>query len=762
MSQPPHQQQSSSSSSSPSSPPVSSSSLILTLKLEDLPSNVSTVEQLRSIPETFQSHKHHEPLKHVDEDTGEVFTYALKPMSYAVLFILSVELLERFSYYGLVYTQTSYLTGVYDHSHNNDNNDTTDDEQEDDGWSAKMTAVGASSYVSVAIAMGYTAPFLGALLADSFIGDYWSIVVGCTCFYLPGLFLIVLTTIPHVLGSWEDEFPTRLLALGLLVLWPIGTGIVKSVINVFGAKQFHPILQSRCIESYYVSFYMCINIGSLAGGLTIPIVAQHNITVAYLIPVVALSTGLLIFLTGTPRYCIAKPRGDLISTLCPSSSSSSSYSSPMTTSPGTMTMASATTTTTTTSLWSVLQLCCLIIPFNIVYSQQATMFIVQGTVMRKAFGFLDAPSMNNADSISVLVFGTLIGQKMYPWLAQRNIKIATTHKFAIGSALGAMAISWAMLVEHLIHVNYYNHIEKGGSGGGGGVDGDDDGDCTISVLWQLPSYILVGAGEIFAISTAYETAFTVAPPQKKALASAINIFCIGGIPNVLCLILYQICSSWFRNSVTGSANIHTLESYAHAKIGHYFRLLLGIACLGILLNLLPRTKKFVEQLEDVAVNAIKTPRMTPTPARPPLARQRKEMNSPTTTTTTTITTTAVSEHTPLLLVHPPTRRPTTTKKTTAVVHPAHTPIVFVNAGSFHAAPFLQDPSEEAKNTRQAEKNRMSFLMRLKRKETIQQQIATAQAPPVLLQRANSLQQQQQQQQQQQPQVQPKQPPNSDS
>jgi POT family proton-dependent oligopeptide transporter len=63
----------------------------------------------------------------------------------------------------------------------------------------------------------------------------------------------------------------------------------------------------------------------------------------------------------------------------------------------------------------------------------------------------------------------------------------------------------------------------------------------INVLWQAPSYILFGAGEIFSISTAYEVAFPASPPNKKAFACKFNLFCIGGIPNMLSLGLYCIC-----------------------------------------------------------------------------------------------------------------------------------------------------------------------------------------------------------------------------
>ena len=63
--------------------------------------------------------------------------------------------------------------------------------------------------------------------------------------------------------------------------------------------------------------------------------------------------------------------------------------------------------------------------------------------MRKAFGFIDAACMNNADAIAVLVFGSLVGNVMYPWCANHGIKIPTTYKFAIGSAFGAASIMWA-------------------------------------------------------------------------------------------------------------------------------------------------------------------------------------------------------------------------------------------------------------------------------------------------------------------------------
>jgi POT family proton-dependent oligopeptide transporter len=473
---------------------------------------------------------------------------------------LAVELLERFAFYGINYTQTSYLTGAYD-----------------EHWNADLTAVQASSYVSVSVAVAYSTPFVGAYLADSLLGDYWSIFTGSLAFYLPGLFLIAFTTVPGLLGR---EFNRGALTAGLLVLWPFGTGIVKSVVNVFGARQFHPLLQSSQIEAYYVKFYMCINIGALVGGVLVPVLAQRNVTAAYLVPVLMLCGAVATFAAGSPRYVRSLPTGDLFAA---GGGGAKQRDSDI-------------------PLDVIVRISVLIIPFCIAYSQMATTFIVQGTVMRRAFGFVDAACMNNADAVAVLAIGYWVGHSLYPWLTGRGIKIPTTYKFAIGSALGALAIGWAMVVERMIRGQYERTGDR------------------ISILWQAASYILIGAGEIFAVSAAYEVAFTAAPPEKKVLASAINLFCIGGLPSAICIGLYQACEPWFRSS-GGSTNITRLHDYSTARVENYFLVLFAISLLGVVVNMLPPVRKYVEDVEEMASDMIKTPK---TPVRPP-RRERAMM-----------------------------------------------------------------------------------------------------------------------------------------
>jgi proton-dependent oligopeptide transporter, POT family len=348
-----------------------------------------------------------------------------------------------------------------------------------------------------------------------------------------------------------------------------------------------------------VSFYTVINIGALAGIGIIPIVAQHNLSIAYIIPLGLLTCGGIAFVAGTRRYVRTPPRRR-VDGMCNWGTNKSGKS-------GLRKLQSS--QEQNISLFDIFRISLLIVPFCVGYSQMPTTFIVQGTVMANAFGFLNVASLNSLDAISVLVFGSITANYIYPYLAKNGIKIPTTYKFALGSALGALAILWAIFVEHLIHHAYQTRGER------------------INVLWQSPAYLLIGVGEIFAVSAAYEVAFTASPPDKKVLASAMNIFCVGGVPNMLCIVLYHLCSHWFTNS-HGTANIGHVEDYATAHVGKYFFVLLSIMVFGVILNVLPWVRGYVESIEDRATDIVRTPAIGKSPLSRPTASPSYDEETP--------------------------------------------------------------------------------------------------------------------------------------
>lgn len=532
--------------------------------VNNLPGDVQTREQLQSVPDEFINFdiktSTSRPLLHTDAQ-GNVYTYSLNPVTYSVFLILVLELLERFSFYGLYMTQTTFLVGSYDEE-----------------WNADLSSMEAAGLVSLSTAIAYTIPFVGGFLADAYLGDYKTILMGTVLFYIPGLFLIASSTCPNwYLGT--ERFNVTAYKVALLFFWPIGTGFVKSVVNVFGARQYHPVLQRSLIESFYVRFYMVINVGAVAGCIVIPLVARSSITIAYTIPFVLLLISVIGFVAGSSRYVDVVPQHEfgMGEIQVAEGDGEKNMDKP--------------------NFSDVAKICMLVVPFNIAYSQCPTTFMVQGAVMKPLFGFIEAPNLDIIDSISVLFFGYLVSTFFYPYLARRNIKLATGYKFALGSALGASAIVWSLVVEKMIHSEYARAGNQ------------------INVIWQAPSYLLIGAGEIFSISTAYEVAFTASPPNKKAFACAFNLFCIGGIPNMLSLGLYRMCDQWFHNN-EGSGNIHLIRDYSEAHVANYFVVLLGIVTLGVLVNLLPPVRNWIASVERKAADAssgsvASTPKPTP-------------------------------------------------------------------------------------------------------------------------------------------------------
>lgn len=530
---------------------------------KELPVNVNSEEQLALLPEKYLSDDPKRPLL-LTTLTGKKYKYALRPVVYSVLAILIVECLERLTYYGIANTETEFLTGDYDPK-----------------WNANMSDANAVSYTSASVAIAYTAPFIGGIIADGFIGDYWGIILGVSVFYIPGLFLISLTTFPGLLGS---TFNTAALSAGLLALMPIGTGFIKSIVNVFGAKQFHPLLQAAQIESYYVNFYVAINIGALVGGIIVPILAQRNLEVAYLVPLISMCIGLLVFLGYSKRFVKREPeKTALFNTLklVGKKTTCKKFDDSKESKGGNL---SDDVVDGVKRLLQIIPVCLLILPFNVVYSQMTTVFILQGQAM-KAIGVFDPSMMSNFDAISVLVTGVLTGSYLYPALEKRGFSIPLSYRFAIGSFFGALAIASALIVDAAIASGYINSQSQ------------------ISIFWQIGNYIFIGIGEIFAVSTSYEAAFTIAPKEQKGLASAINLFLGNGLASFVCIGLSQALASWFPVHQSDPSSIQITQDYVDSDLRNYLWVLFGIIIFGVIVNMLPPIKNWVEQLRGDALDA---------------------------------------------------------------------------------------------------------------------------------------------------------------
>jgi dipeptide/tripeptide permease len=160
-------------------------------------------------------------------------------------------------------------------------------------------------------------------------------------------------------------------------------------------------------------------------------------------------------------------------------------------------------------LLQIIPVSLLVLPFNIVYAQMTTLYIVQGEAM-KTVGIFGPSFMSNFDSISVLITGVVTGSLLYPFLDRRGIHFCLTHRFSLGCAFGALSILSALVVDNAIRNQYINNGSQ------------------ISILWLIFNYAFVGIGEMFAVSTSYEAAFTIAPKEQKVRCEDLNVFILYG------------------------------------------------------------------------------------------------------------------------------------------------------------------------------------------------------------------------------------------
>jgi dipeptide/tripeptide permease len=195
--------------------------------------------------------------------------------------------------------------------------------------------------------------------------------------------------------------------------------------------------------------------------------------------------------------------------------------------------------------------------------------------------------MQNFDAIAVILCGAFVGSWFYPYYERRTgrrMKIST--KFIIGNTFGTLGIIYALFID----IYVVREFEKSGR--------------PLNILWQAPSFICIGFGEIFVVSSAFNDVFRSAPKNLKALSSAVNNFICGWVPQYLIKLSVMFTSQWFV-AADGSDQLNNLPAYATANTLKYFGLLVGISTFGLLINMLPAVDRFLERMLAAAEKADK-------------------------------------------------------------------------------------------------------------------------------------------------------------
>lgn len=390
-------------------------------------------------------------------------------------FIICNEFCERFCFYGLRSLLFAFTRSEY-------------------GFSAKQATLTLHSFIS----MSYLFTLVGGFLSDVLLGRYRTIV-SLSAVYFTGTTLLTYSAVVS---------RSPMLVVGSLLMIAVGTGGIKPCVAAFGGDQFGPGDTQR-MNRFFSLFYFAINIGSMLSMVSAPVMASLGCLgrdscypLAFGTASVLLGGSIVLFVLGSGSYVIKPVRKDGLSVVLkslarhgPEDDNALSASE---------IVHRLNVRDSAERLMRVVRLFGPVAFFWMLYDQQSSSWVEQGLKMNtrlvlfsRSFEILSS-QMQAFNSVFVLLFIPLFSKIIYPAIESANLVFSPISKMACGLVLAALSFFCAACVEHRVASLAAVHEQ-------------------LSILWQLPQYILLTAGEIMLNMTGLEYAYAEAPEMLKSV-----------------------------------------------------------------------------------------------------------------------------------------------------------------------------------------------------------------------------------------------------
>ncbi|NXW92023.1 S15A1 protein, partial [Alopecoenas beccarii] len=219
----------------------------------------------------------------------------------SIFFIVVNEFCERFSYYGMRAVLVLYFKYFLQ-------------------WNDNLSTAIYHTFV----ALCYLTPILGALIADSWLGKFKTIVY-LSIVYTIGQAIMSVSSINDLTDHNHDGSPDNVsvhIALSMvgLILIALGTGGIKPCVSAFGGDQFEDD-QEKQRSRFFSIFYLSINAGSLLSTIITPILRaqecgihskQRCYPLAFGVPAALMAVSLIVFIIGSKMYKKVRPQGNIM------------------------------------------------------------------------------------------------------------------------------------------------------------------------------------------------------------------------------------------------------------------------------------------------------------------------------------------------------------------------------------------------------------------------------------------------------------------
>jgi POT family proton-dependent oligopeptide transporter len=336
---------------------------------------------------------------------------------------------------------------------------------DDAGQLAPMTENEANKWYHLFLSANYFFPTLGAILSDAFWGKYRTI------FWLSLVYCLgsVVLAIDH----------TRLgLTVGLTLI-AIGAGGIKPCVSSHVGDQFGPANQ-HLLARAFGWFYFSVNAGSSVSMYLVPILlAKYGAGPAFGLPAVLMLIAAYVFWSGRHKFAHIPPKGK---SFLRETFNREGFA----------------------ALGRLALIFMFMIAFWALWDQSGSEWVAQAEKMDlKVFGFTFFSSqIQVVNGLLTLAFIPLFQYVVYPAI-HRVWPLTPLRKIG----LGIFTIGLSFLVSAWIETQLAAGVK-------------------LNVMWQMPAYVLLTAGEVMASITALEFAYTQAPTHLKALVQALYLLSI--------------------------------------------------------------------------------------------------------------------------------------------------------------------------------------------------------------------------------------------
>ncbi|KAJ3283589.1 hypothetical protein HDU79_008950 [Rhizoclosmatium sp. JEL0117] len=441
--------------------------------------------------------------------------------------IIPNELGERFCYYGLTPILKNFLKYQLGY----------------------LTKVEANSMYHIFQGLAYYTPLLGALISDSYLDKYKTIVI-LSCVYVLGLSILTLTSWPTVMGVETTHIGRVGPLLGLLFI-ALGTGGIKPCVSAHGGDQFLET-QKYGLQKFYNYFYMSINAGAVIASYASPAIQKKEFFTfpedtlavwkaagvkpigngypqAFLMLTCFMACALGVFVFGYRYYRVVPPAGKfiLIDIFAVAYVYIKNRFSCKTKDEAYQKTCDSHSEAAVVEMLDLAKVIGAIWPgpiFWMAFNQNGSTWQDIGDQMAIPFGgdkstsFFTSETVNNIwNPIFIIILAPLFANWLFPFVDRKfgAEKFGLMQRMILGQFIAGLAFIMAALIQKSVNANCYD----GGS--------PDSCQSSVSILWQILMYFVITISECLFSISGLNFCYIEVGKRTKSFCAALSLFTVG-------------------------------------------------------------------------------------------------------------------------------------------------------------------------------------------------------------------------------------------